>query len=113
MSEKTYSTFYISNLLMQQQYRERKFKKYSELISYLLIAEQNNKLLIKNHNLRPNESTPFPEVNKIVFSEVNATLSHKYGRGRGRARGHGKFRGGGHNRYAPNVLYKNTPRHQR
>ena len=90
---------------MQQQYRERKFKKYSKLISYLLIAEQNNKLLIKNHNLRPNESTPFLKVNKIVFPEVNAAASHKYGRGRERARGRDKFRGGGHNHYAPNVPY--------
>ncbi|KAG2672077.1 hypothetical protein I3760_13G022300 [Carya illinoinensis] len=47
--EKTYTTFYTSNVLLQQQYRERKFKKYSELISCLLLAEQNNEFLLKNH----------------------------------------------------------------
>ena len=31
MLEKTYSTFHASNVLMQQQYRERRFAKYSEL----------------------------------------------------------------------------------
>jgi len=66
---------------------------------------------MKNHNLRPKGSPSFPEVNKIVLPEVNAASPHKYERGCGRARGRGKFRGGGHNRFAPNVPYKNTPRH--
>jgi len=39
---------------------------------------------MKNHNLRSNEFTPFPEVNRTVFSEVNASLSHKYEHSRGR-----------------------------
>jgi hypothetical protein len=47
--EKTFSTFHASNLLLRQQYRERGFKKYSELISCLLVTEQNNELLMKNH----------------------------------------------------------------
>ena len=42
MLEKTFSTFHVSNMLLQQQYRERGFKKYSKLISCLLVAEQNN-----------------------------------------------------------------------
>jgi hypothetical protein len=42
MLEKMYTTFHASNVLLQQQYRERKFTKYSELISCLLVAEQNN-----------------------------------------------------------------------
>ena len=41
MLEKTYSTFQASNVLLQQQYRERRFAKYYELISCLLVAEQN------------------------------------------------------------------------
>ena len=49
MLERTFSTFHPSNVLLQQQYRERNFRKYSELISCLLVAEQNNKLLLKNH----------------------------------------------------------------
>ncbi|XP_026451567.1 uncharacterized protein LOC113351873 [Papaver somniferum] len=51
--EKTYSTFHASNILLRQQYRERKFKKYSELISCLIVAEQNNELLLKNHQSHP------------------------------------------------------------
>ncbi|XP_019241447.1 PREDICTED: uncharacterized protein LOC109221412 [Nicotiana attenuata] len=39
MLEKTFTTFHASNILLQQQYREMEFKKYSELISHLLIAE--------------------------------------------------------------------------
>ena len=39
MLEKTFSTFHAMNVLLQQQYRERGFKKYSELISCLLVAE--------------------------------------------------------------------------
>ena len=42
MLEKTYTTFYTSNMLMQQQYRERRFTKYSELIACLFVAKQNN-----------------------------------------------------------------------
>ena len=34
--------FHASNMLLQQKYRERKFQKYLELISYFLVAEQNN-----------------------------------------------------------------------
>ncbi|KAG2675502.1 hypothetical protein I3760_12G006800 [Carya illinoinensis] len=61
-------------LLLQQQYRERKFKKYSELISCILLAEQNNELLLRNHQSRPTGSISFPEVNGtrfISFPEAN------------------------------------------
>ncbi|XP_073137986.1 uncharacterized protein [Henckelia pumila] len=61
--KKTYSTFHASNVLLQQQYREKGFKKYSELISCLLVAEQNNELLMKNHEIHPTGANPFPEVN--------------------------------------------------
>ncbi|PIN12607.1 hypothetical protein CDL12_14780 [Handroanthus impetiginosus] len=37
--EKIFSTFHASNVLLQQQYREKDFKKYFELISCLLVAE--------------------------------------------------------------------------
>ena len=67
MLEKTFTTFHASNVLLQQQYRERRFTKYSELISCLLVAEQNNKLLMKNHQSCPTGSEPFPEVNVILF----------------------------------------------
>ena len=44
MMKKTFSTFHASNVLLQQQYREKGFKNYFELISHLLVAEQNNDL---------------------------------------------------------------------
>ncbi|XP_070668746.1 uncharacterized protein [Malus domestica] len=82
--EKTFCTFYASNVLLQQQYRARGFTEYNQLISVLMVAEQNNELLMKNHNSRPTGSAPFPEVNATSL-EVNATSSggdnHKRGRG--------------------------------
>ena len=61
MLKKTFSTFHTSNVLLQEQYREKGFKKYSELISCLLVAEQNNEFLMKNHETRPSGSNPPPE----------------------------------------------------
>ncbi|XP_070672117.1 uncharacterized protein [Malus domestica] len=49
MLEKTFSTFHASNLLLQQQYGARGFTEYNQLIYVLLVAEQNNELLMKNH----------------------------------------------------------------
>ncbi|XP_070049536.1 uncharacterized protein [Nicotiana tomentosiformis] len=39
MLEKIFTTFHASNMVLQQQYREKDFKKYSELISHLFAAE--------------------------------------------------------------------------
>ncbi|KAM0969645.1 hypothetical protein ACFX2A_018134 [Malus domestica] len=61
MLEKTFSTFHASNVLMQHQYRVQGFTKYNQLISILLVAEQNNELMMKNHQSRPTGSAPFPE----------------------------------------------------
>ncbi|XP_016486394.2 uncharacterized protein LOC107806696 [Nicotiana tabacum] len=70
--EKTLSTFHASNMVLQQQYREKGLKKYSELISCLLVAEQHNTLLMKNHEARPTGSAPFSEVNmSSVRSKLN------------------------------------------
>ena len=76
MLENTFTTFHASNVLLQQQYRERRFTKYSELISSLLVVEQNNELLMRNHQSRPTGSKIFPEVN-VISSQT-----------RGRDRGH-------------------------
>ncbi|XP_012851783.1 PREDICTED: uncharacterized protein LOC105971476 [Erythranthe guttata] len=101
MLEKTFTTFHASNMLLQQQYRERGFIKYSQLISCLLVAEQNNELLMKNHNSHPTGSQAFPEVNaNVSFSEVNA---NNYNRGRGRGRGRGYRRGHGRHQDGPRV----------
>ncbi|XP_073154029.1 uncharacterized protein [Henckelia pumila] len=89
--EKTYFTFHASNVLLQQQYREKGFKKYSELISCLLVAEQNNELLIKNHEIRPTGANPFSEVNAAMHDEKMKQNNTRFGRGRGSGRGRGRF----------------------
>ena len=86
MLEKTYTTFHASNMLMQQQYRERHFTKDSELIACLFVAEQNNELLLKNDQSRPTGS--------ISLIEANATIqTNRRGRGRGRGYFYGRGRG--------------------
>ena len=98
MLEKTSSTFHASNVLLQQQYKAQGFTEYNQLISVLLVAEQNNEVLLKNYHSRPTGSAPFPEVNGASL-DVNATSSggnnHKRGRGhmRGRWNGKGKNHG--------------------
>ncbi|XP_016471858.1 uncharacterized protein LOC107793924 [Nicotiana tabacum] len=67
--EKTLSTFHASKVVLQQQYREKGLKKYSELISCLLVAEQHNTLLIKNHEVRPTGSASFFEVNMVAATQ--------------------------------------------
>lgn len=69
MIEKTLQTFHANSMILVQQYRERNFKKYHELLKTLLVAEQNNEILIKNHNRRPPGS--------IVFNEANVVESSK------------------------------------
>ncbi|KAK4284185.1 hypothetical protein QN277_001051 [Acacia crassicarpa] len=96
MLEKTFFTFHAPNLLLQQQYREKGFKKYVELISCLLVAEQNNELLLKNRESHPTGSTPFPEVNVVT---------NEYFSSRGRGRKGGYIRGCGHGRGRSNHRY--------
>jgi hypothetical protein len=104
MLEKTYTTFHASNVLLQQQYQERNFTIYSELIYCLLVAKQNNKLLMKNRQSCPTGFTQFLEANGTSFHGT------KGNRGRGRGRGHGRknYRGQGertHNSYKRNAPY--------
>ncbi|KAL7116769.1 hypothetical protein ACP275_03G026000 [Erythranthe tilingii] len=87
-------------MLLQQQYRERGFTKYSELISCLIVAEQNNELLMKNHNSHPTGSRALPEANANASSyhvRANNVTSGR-GRGRGFGRGHGRGYGRSPNR---------------
>ncbi|XP_070681779.1 uncharacterized protein [Malus domestica] len=119
--EKTFSTFHASNVLLQQQYKARGFIEYNQLISVLLVAEQNNELMMKNHNSRPTGSAPFLEVNAASL-KVNATSSggdnHKRGRGhkRGRWNMKGKNHGGQfHNqvpRHNSGPIFKNVNHHK-
>ncbi|KAM3395600.1 hypothetical protein P3S68_004606 [Capsicum galapagoense] len=85
MMEKILSIFHASNVLLHQQYREKDFKKYTELSSHLLVAKQNNHLLMKNHENRPTGSAPFPEVNDVHAHHARC----EKGRGPSRGRGHG------------------------
>ncbi|XP_019086963.1 PREDICTED: uncharacterized protein LOC109127146 isoform X1 [Camelina sativa] len=69
--EKTFSTFHSNNILLQQQYREKGFKTYANLISCLLLAEQNNELLMMNSALRPPGIAPLPKVHKVDMTKKN------------------------------------------
>ncbi|XP_071912281.1 uncharacterized protein [Coffea arabica] len=93
--EKIFSTFHVSNMLLQQQYREKGFKKYSELTACLLLTEQNNELLLKNHESRPTGASPFPEANATQFQNFGQ------GHGRGRRGGRGRGRGRDRSRFVP------------
>ena len=62
------------------------FTKYSELIACLVVAEQNNELLLKNHRSRRTGSIPLFEANATI--QVNKHGHGYYGQGRGRGRGH-------------------------
>jgi len=107
MLEKTFSTFPASSMLLQQQYREMGFKKYSELISHLLVAEQHNDLLMKNHESRPTGSMPFPEVNTTIFHQS------KRGKGCGPSRDRGRDRDRGRNfNHGDRLALNNNLHHQ-
>ncbi|KAL4618990.1 hypothetical protein ACB092_06G050200 [Castanea dentata] len=84
-------------------YQERKFQKYSKLISCLLVAKQNNELLLKKHQYHPTSSTPFPEVNGVSFERNGGNKS----RGRGRGCVRGKKNRGRYTHYLPKG--HNTP----
>ena len=47
--------------ILAEQYRQQKYKKYSELIYSLLQAEKHNELLEKNNLARPTGTMPLPE----------------------------------------------------
>ncbi|GKB87790.1 exostosin-like protein [Tanacetum coccineum] len=97
MLEKTYSTFHASNMTLQQQYRLQKFTRYSELNAYLLVAEQNNELLMKNHQSRPTGSLAYPEVNATKNDPKSFMRGQGQSHGKGRVQ-FGKNNSHGHNR---------------
>ena len=82
MLEKTFTTFHALNVLLQQQYLEHRFTKYSELISCLLITKQYNELLMRNHLSCPISSEPFPKVNAISSQTRGRGCERGCGRGR-------------------------------
>ncbi|XP_060210801.1 uncharacterized protein LOC132637781 [Lycium barbarum] len=112
--EKTFTTLHASNVLLKQQYREKGFKKYADLISCLLAAEQNNTLLMKNHESRPTGSAPFPEVNAVTGYDKPERRQNNYcgrghGRGRGREKGRHNYRQHGENKQETNKGSQNNP----
>ena len=58
MIEKTLFTFHAANIILAQQYRNMRFTKYLDLMSMLLLVEQHNELLLKNHGERPTGALP-------------------------------------------------------
>ncbi|XP_009798929.1 uncharacterized protein [Nicotiana sylvestris] len=113
--EKTLTTFYASNMVLQQQYREREFKKYSELISCLLVAEQHNTLLLKNHEARPTGSAPLSEANMAARRDKSGKRQnnnhghmnvHRYGNGKRR---YDSRHRGGHGKRENNMDSQNNP----
>ncbi|XP_049364048.1 uncharacterized protein LOC125828762 [Solanum verrucosum] len=114
MLENTLTTFHASNVILQQQYREKGFQKYSELISCLLMAEQHNALLMRNHEARPTESAPLPEAHgaeahdQSEIRQNNRGHDNVCGRGKGKRR-YNNRRGGSHNKRENNMGPQNNP----
>ena len=106
MLEKTFTTFHASNVLLQQQYRECRFTKYSELIACLLMAEKNNELLLQSHQSRPTRSKASPHSNKQ--GHKNRPTMGK-GRGRGSGRGRGCGNNSKHHNTGPFKIRKTIP----
>ncbi|XP_021769888.1 uncharacterized protein LOC110734150 [Chenopodium quinoa] len=111
MIEKTLTTFHASNILLQEQYRERGFKRFNELMSVLLVAEQNSDLLLKNHNLSPTRSlATHHEANATSSYPPEANATRRGGRrnynGRGNYRERGRRRG--RNNFQRNSNFKNS-----
>ncbi|GJY52416.1 hypothetical protein Tco_0443263 [Tanacetum coccineum] len=118
MLEKTFSTFYAFNILLQQQYRAKGFTKYCDLIACLLVTEQNDELLMRNHETRPTGVAPLPKENMATYNDHSGGRGHGYGRGRGRGQGYGHGQGRGFcrgNYYGVNhgVQFKNTSSHNK
>ena len=93
MLEKTFSTFHTSNVVLQQQYREKGFSTYAALISCLLLAEQNNELLMMNSELRPPGAKSLPEAHAAIEPKDETPRESYRGRMRGRGRWQGRNRG--------------------
>ncbi|GJT16447.1 hypothetical protein Tco_0875153, partial [Tanacetum coccineum] len=75
--------------------RFQDFKTYCDLISCLLVAEQNNELLMKNHESRPTGSASLFEANVVTYNQSGgcgrgSDRGRGCGRGRGRGRGQGR-----------------------
>ncbi|XP_074361378.1 uncharacterized protein LOC141701649 [Apium graveolens] len=88
--DKILSTFHPNNINLAEMYMERKFTKFGDLRSTLLVAEQNHELVIKNHQSRPTGFAPLPEINNMSFQQNVRGKWYRGGRGQGRYRGRGR-----------------------
>lgn len=86
---------------MQQQYREKSFKKSTKLSSHLFVTEQNNDVLMKIHENRPTGYAPFIE------AEVNDVYAHHARRGKG----HSPGRDDQERNLVPGVDYSSNEKH--
>jgi len=97
MIEKTLSTFHVSMINVQQQYRLLNISKYNDLLQRLTMAESYNNLLMKISQSRPPGAQALPEANAINFSNSYGRGNNdnaNRGRGRDRGQGRGGYRGG-------------------
>jgi hypothetical protein len=84
MIEKTLSTFYPGNIVLQQHYRNSKYQKYSELSEVLSVAEQQNEVLMSKHSARP---TGFMAVHEAHATVAERSRNRKWGRGKRKWKG--------------------------
>ncbi|XP_021771649.1 uncharacterized protein LOC110735769 [Chenopodium quinoa] len=86
------------------------FKKFNELMSVLLVAEQNNDLWLKNHNLRLIGSLATHEANATNSypPEANATQRGGCGNYNGSENYHEQGHGRGRNNFQRNSNFKNS-----
>ena len=77
-------------MLLRQQYRQMGFKKYFELLSYLLSVERHNDLLIKDHESRLVDSMTRPEVNQTNYHQRERFHGSYHCRGSGCGRDRGR-----------------------
>jgi len=91
--EKTLSTMLPSEQLVTQQYREKGFTVYANLIQTLRQAEKNHELTIWNSQQRPPGTAPLPEVHVTQRTARDGSSSHPRNHSGGKRKNFRKPRG--------------------